>query len=236
MVNATNTEFLRGLQEATLGVIVTTIQQRQGINVQGDTSHTTQTPETQEGTATPAEEPEETPAEPEPIEELVQTEEPAPEGLAPVELLLREHHRQTGETLGQEAETEDEEVNTQQNHHQYLQDHQIDCHLDHHHNTWSVHRGPPLPLPLESPPGSNNDQTLSERDVTDDEGHEEGDEAQGPEAHRKIGEHLQMQVQDMTSGYWTEQNGEKGPHGQEPQEKQQRKIVTQNSTNAYTAA
>ena len=33
VANATNTEFLRGLQEAMLGVIVTTIQQRQGINV-----------------------------------------------------------------------------------------------------------------------------------------------------------------------------------------------------------
>ena len=33
VANAMNTEFLRGLQEAMLGVIVTTIQQRQGINV-----------------------------------------------------------------------------------------------------------------------------------------------------------------------------------------------------------
>ena len=66
MVNATNTEFLRGLQEATLGVIVTTIQQRQGINVQGDTSHTMQMPDTQEETPGMV-----MPAEPEPIEELV---------------------------------------------------------------------------------------------------------------------------------------------------------------------
>ena len=74
VANATNTEFLRGLQEAMLGVIATTIQQRQGINVQGDTSCTTQMPDMQErtlGMATPAEELEETPAEPESIEELV---------------------------------------------------------------------------------------------------------------------------------------------------------------------
>ena len=41
MANTMNTEFLRGLQEVTLGVIATTIQQRQGINIQGDTSCTT---------------------------------------------------------------------------------------------------------------------------------------------------------------------------------------------------
>ena len=72
-VNATNTEFLRGLQDAMLGVIAMTIQQRQGINVQGDTSHMTQTPERQERTpemVTPAEELEETPANEEPIEEI----------------------------------------------------------------------------------------------------------------------------------------------------------------------
>ena len=72
--NTMNTEFLRGLQEAMLGVIVTTIQQRQGINIQGDTFRTTQTPDMQErtpGTAMPAEELEETPAEPESIKELV---------------------------------------------------------------------------------------------------------------------------------------------------------------------
>ena len=64
-VNATNAEFLRGLQDATLGVIAMMIQQRQGINVQGDTSHTMQTLDMQEGTpevVTPAEEQEETPA------------------------------------------------------------------------------------------------------------------------------------------------------------------------------
>ena len=86
MANATNTEFLRGLQEVMLGVIVTTIQQRQGINIQGDTSCTMQMLDMQErtpGTATPAEELEETPAEPESIEE-----EPAP-----VEQPLREQHR-----------------------------------------------------------------------------------------------------------------------------------------------
>ena len=69
-----------------------TIQQRQGINIQGDTSRTTQMPDTQErtlGMATPAEELEETPAEPESIEELVRTEEEP----APVEPPPREHHR-----------------------------------------------------------------------------------------------------------------------------------------------
>ena len=67
-------------------------------------------------------------------------------------------------------------------------------------------------------------------------GQEEDNEAQGQEAHRRIDEHPQMQVQDTTSGDWTEWNGEKGPHSQEPQEKQQHKIVIQNSTDAYTAA
>ena len=92
VANATNTEFLRGLQEVMLGVIVMTIQQRHGINIQGDTSCTMQTPDMQErtpGMATPAEELEETPAEPESIEELVRTEEEP----APVEPLPREHHR-----------------------------------------------------------------------------------------------------------------------------------------------
>ena len=67
-------------------------------------------------------------------------------------------------------------------------------------------------------------------------GQEEDGKAQGREAHRRRDEHLRMQVQDMTSGNWTEQNGEKGPHSPEPQEKQQHKITTQNSTNKYTVA
>ena len=66
MANTMNTEFLRGLQEVMLGVIAMTIQQKQGISVQGDTSHTMQMPDTQEETPGMV-----MPAEPEPIEELV---------------------------------------------------------------------------------------------------------------------------------------------------------------------
>ena len=95
-----NTEFLRGLQEVMLGVIAMTIQQRQGISVQGDTSHPMQTLEMQEETprvVMPAEE------EQEPIEELVQTEEePEPENQH--QWNSHQENTITGETLSQEAE------------------------------------------------------------------------------------------------------------------------------------
>jgi hypothetical protein len=65
---------------------------------------------------------------------------------------------------------------------------------------------------------------------------EKDTETPGPETHTKKGECPRTQVQDTTSGTWTGQNGEKGPHGQEPQERQRRKIAIHNSTDAYMTA
>ena len=69
-------------------------------------------------------------------------------------------------------------------------------------------------------------QTMKEAKYQAMGGQEEDGEAQGREAHRRRDEHPQMQVQDMTSGNWTEQNEEKGPHGPEPQENKAVQWVT----------
>ena len=142
-------------------------------------------------------------------------------------------------------------MNTQQNHHQYLQDHlqdhpqdcQIDGHLDHHldtrhtedhhcHRHWSHLQKATMTKRHQK----ETSQMMKEAKYQAMGGQEEDGKAQGQEAHRRRDKHLRMQAQDTTSGNWTEQNGEKGPHSPKPQEKQQHKIITQNSTDEYTVA
>src|SRR6266852_1101327 len=162
--NATNTEFLRGLQDATLGVIATTIQQRQGINVQGDTSHTTQTPERQERTpetVTPAEELEETPANEEPIEEIGRTEEPEQEELVPVEQLPREQHRRNWGNPQPRARNGGRRGRRPTGPPPMPPRQPPPRH--------PAHREPPPPSPPESPPGSGKDPSAAEEDNADDE-------------------------------------------------------------------
>jgi hypothetical protein len=171
--NNANAVFLRELQQATLGAIATTVQQRQGINVQGDTSHTTQTPDPQEEvheTTTPAEEQQETPTEQEPVEEIIREEEPTAE-----EQMPREYQRQyrgnprprgrNGERRGGRP-TGPPPMPPRQPPRQPPPRHPAYREPPPRH---PARREQPPPPPPESPPGSDEDQSPSEVDDADDE-------------------------------------------------------------------